>query len=357
MKNKLNLIAFHITDNCSAHCPMCYENACKNPDLDGEIETLKQIAYNAIVNGKVESFLLVGGDPCEHPKIMELMRFIKETGKQFNVDTFIEVLSNTHDYKEDGKKVPMEEVAKYVDKMNVTVHGETAEIHDAFNGVKGSYEHMMQNVTEFIRVKSDNNSVGLTVNVMPSTLNNISQIIYNANARLGGTVQDVCVQRIAPIGRALGQTRYYINGQDVDILMATLDKLYKDGMGIEICDCFPYCAVKPEFRYLLPEGGCNWGTEILSVDRNGNIFRCALSSAHLSENFLSLDSEEKFLHWWETDPILKSFREGLHLSDACKRCENARACGGGCLIARPTGDPYKTSEVSNNDSDYLAPIK
>lgn len=357
MENKLNLIAFHITDNCSAHCPMCYENACKNNDLNGEIETLKQIAYNAIANGKVEQFLLVGGDPCEHPHIMELMRFIKKTGEEFGIDTFIEVLSNTHDYRENGEIVPMEEVAKYVDKMNVTVHGETAEIHDAFNGVKGSYEHMMKNVAKFAEIKSSEQSIGLTVNVMPSTVNNISQIIYSANARLGGVVEDVCVQRIAPIGRALGQTRYFIGHEDVDALMVALDSLYKQGIGIEICDCFPFCSVKPEYRYLLPEGGCNWGSEILSVGRNGDITRCALSSEVLSKNFLELDSEEKFLDFWNNDPILKGFRQKLHLSEACKRCENARECGGGCLMARPSGDPYKNRTVKNNDTDYLAPMK
>ncbi len=353
--SKLNTIAFHITDSCSAHCPMCYESACKKTDLNGEIEVLKQIAYNAIVNGRVEQFLLVGGDPCDHPQLMELMRFIKNTGKAHGVDTFIEVLSNTHDYKDNGKSVSMEEVAKLVDKMNVTVHGETPEIHDAFNGVPGSYEHVMQNVKRFAEIKQDKDALGLTINVMPSTVHKISEIVYSAISKMGGEVADVCVQRIAPVGRALGQTRYFIEREDVGDLMVALDGLYKAGFGIEICDCFPYCSVKEEYRYLLPKGGCNWGSEILSVSRNGDINRCALSDVKLSKNFLELDSEEKFVKWWESDPIIKAFKNQLHLSEACKACENARECGGGCLMARPGGDPYKDGKVSNAENDYLAP--
>ena len=333
MSSNLKMIAFHITDNCSAHCPMCYENACKNKNLDGELETLKKIVHNAIANGKVEQFLLVGGDPCEHPHLMELLKYIKSEGEKYGVKTFVEVLSNTHDYYENGKPVPMEEVAKYVDKLNVTVHGETPEIHDAFNGVPGSYMHMMENVAKFAHIKSDEQSIGITVNVMPSTIGHFAEIIYNANVLLNGAIADVCVQRIAPIGRAVGQTRYFIERQDVNILMKALDEINSQGIGVDICDCFPFCSVKPEYRYLLPKGGCNWGTEVISVSRNGDMTRCALSSSILSENILNLDTEEKFMHWWETDPELCAFRKMLHLDDQCQKCAHARECGGGCKIA------------------------
>ena len=352
--SNLKMIAFHITDNCSAHCPMCYEQACKKDDLHGEIETLKKVVHNAIANGRVESFLLVGGDPCEHPHLMELLRYIKEEGVKYGVNTFVEVLSNTHDYKDDGKPVPMEEVAKYVDKLNVTVHGETPEIHDAFNGVPGSYEHMMDNVVEFIGLKSDDQSVGITVNVMPSTVGKMTHIIYSANERLGGFVEDVCVQRIAPVGRAVGSTKYFIERQDVNTLMAALYQASENGMGVEICDCFPFCSVKPEYRHLLPKGGCNWGSEVLSVNRDGSITRCALSSTKLSANMAELDTEEKFMNWWENDPVINGFKDGLHISEACQRCAQVRECGGGCLMARAGGDPYKPNgEVSNDSDDYL----
>lgn len=340
----LNLIAFHITDNCAAHCPMCYENACKCKDLDGELETLKKIAHNAIANGRVENFIMVGGDPCEHPHIMELMRYIKSEGQKYGVDTFIEVLSNTHDYRENGEIVPMEEVVKYVDKMNVTVHGVDAAQHDAFNGVKGSYEHMMENVRKFIALKSNEQSVGITVNVMPHTFDKIGEIVYNANDDLNYQIEDVCVQRIAPVGRASKNPEMFlIERQDVDVLMPILDALKQEGFGIEICDCFPYCSVKPEYRHLLSKGGCNWGTEIVSVSPTGDITRCALSSKKL-ENMLNLDTPEKFMDWWMNSPELEAFRKKLHLNEACKKCSKMANCGGGCAI----------SAENNEGMDYLA---
>lgn len=60
---KLREIDFHITDECQGHCPMCYateEGTCRK---HGDLEELKQIVHNAIVNGEVERFVMVGGDP------------------------------------------------------------------------------------------------------------------------------------------------------------------------------------------------------------------------------------------------------------------------------------------------------
>ena len=73
----------------------------------------------------------------------------------------------------------MEEVAKYVDEMDVTVHGATPEIHDAFNGVKGSYEHVMNNIKEYAKVKSEEQAICAVINVMPHTINNMERIMLN----------------------------------------------------------------------------------------------------------------------------------------------------------------------------------
>ena len=356
MRYKPEMIAFHITDNCMAHCPMCYENANCSKDLHGEIEKLKKMVHNAIAFGHVENFLLVGGDPCEHPRLMELLEYIKAEGEKYGVPTFVEVLSNTHDYRRNGKIVPMEEVAKFVDKLNVTLHGTTPEAHDAFNGVKGSYIHVLKNMKNFIDVMGEGQSVGATVNVMPQTVHNINQIVYNANIILNGKIKDVCVQRIAPSGRAVGEgINYFIEKQDVDVLFPLLEDLYNKGMSLDICDCFPYCSVKPEYRHLLPKGGCQWGKTVISVKPNGTITRCALSSNALSKNLLELDSEEKWLDFWENDPELKTFREKCHLDQACKSCHNAEKCGGGCVVAREYGDPYKGNpQTPIIGKDYLA---
>lgn len=346
MKNTLKEINFHITDVCNGHCPMCYateEGMCRS---NGDIETLKQIVHNAIANGEVERFVMVGGDPCAHPQIMELLRYIKEEGKANNVNTKTIVLSNTHDYRDNGEIVPIEEVAKYVDEMSVTVHGATAEEHDAFNGVKGSYGHVMKNLKEFARVKNAEQEISATINVMPHTIKNMEQIMLHTALELDGNVDYFFIQRIAPSGRA-ANNKFFIEQIEVNDVMSVFKKLKDEhGLNVEFCDVFPWCSVKPEYRDMLPKGGCNWGTEVCAVFADGSVQRCAMSSNKLSANMTELDTPEQFKEFWETDSELQKWRKMKHLDERCKACEMLKDCGGGCTIGRIDGDPYKTTKPS-----------
>lgn len=346
MENRLQEIDFHITDVCEGHCPMCYateEGMCRT---HGDIETLKKVVHNAIANGEVERFVMVGGDPCEHPQIMELLRYIKSEGKAHNVNARTIVLSNTHDYRDNGKIVPLEEVAKYVDEMSVTVHGATAEEHDAFNGVPGSYAHVMANLKEFARVKSDKQEISATINVMPHTIHNMEQIMLRTALELNGNLDYFFIQRIAPSGKAKDKP-FFIQQVQVNEVMKVFKTLKDEhGFNIEFCDVFPWCSVKPEYRDMLPKGGCNWGTEVCAVFADGSVKRCAMGENTLSANMAELDTPEKFKAFWETDQELQKFRKMAHLDERCKACEMLQDCGGGCTMGRKDGDPYKTKEPS-----------
>lgn len=344
MENILREIDFHITDVCNGHCPMCYateEGMCRS---HGDLETLKKVVHNAIVNGEVERFVMVGGDPCEHPHLVELLKYIKEQGQEHNVKTKTIVLSNTHDYKENGRRVSIEEVAKYIDEMDVTIHGATSEEHDAFNGVPGSYKHVMDNIKEFARVKGEDQDICAVINVMPHTVNNMEQIMLHTALELDGNLSSFVIQRIAPSGRA-SNNKFFIEKIDVNPVMAVFKQLKDEhGFNFEFCDVFPWCTVKPEYRDMLPKGGCNWGTEVCAVYSDGSVSRCAMSSNKLSANMAELDTPEKFQEFWKTDPELLKFRQMKHLDERCLACEMLQDCGGACVMARKGGDPYRTSE-------------
>ena len=42
-----------------------------------------------------------------------------------------------------------------------------------------------------------------------------------------------------------------------------------------------------------------------------------------------------------------------HIDEKCRNCHLLSICGGGCVLARPSGDPYKNGKVSEG-YDYLA---
>ena len=348
MKNKVQEIDFHITDYCNGHCPMCYATEEGMKRNHGDLKTLKLIIHNAIANGEVERFVMVGGDPCEHPNLVELLKYIKEEGKKYNVETTTIVLSNTHDYKDNGVLVPIEEVAPYIDEMDITIHGASAEVHDAFNGVAGSYDHVIANAKKFAVIKKDHCSVNAVINLMPQTVDHMEEIMVNTALEFEGKLKDFVIQRIAPTGRADGEIKWFIERQDVNTIMAIFHKMMQENnFKIEFCDVLPWCSVKEEYRYMLPQGGCNWGTEVCAVEMDGTVKRCAMSANPLLSKMTELDTKEKWQRFWDTEPELIAFRKKAHLDERCRACKMLSDCGGACTMARTTGDPYQ------NENDLL----
>jgi len=238
--------------------------------------------------------------------------------------------------------------------MDVTIHGATAEIHDAFNGCSGSYEHVLENVKKFAEIKNDEQEVCVMINVMPHTVEHMEEIMLNSTLKLDGKVDFFGIQRIAPSGRACGETKYFIEQVDVNSIMEIFKRMRSQhGLNVEFIDVFPWCSVKPEYRDMLPKGGCNWGTEVCAVYADGSVARCAMSDRRLSANMLELDTPEKFAEFWETDQELLKFRKKAHLDEYCKKCSMLADCGGGCTIARKSGDPYK-DDIPKQGHDYLS---
>lgn len=354
MSYKIKEINFHITEFCEGHCPMCYATDENMKRKHGNIDNLKLIAHNAIKYGKVERFVMVGGDPCEHPYLVDLLKYIKKEGNKNNIDTKTMVISNTHDYKENGKSIDIEKVAKFIDGMCFTVHEDNAKEHDNFNGCPGSYEHAMNNLKRYYNVKNKEQEICIIVNLIPQTINNLEKIMLNANIALDGDVDGFAIQRIAPIGRACGTTKYFIEQDDVNPILKILKKMKEVyGFYLEIVDPFPLCIVNPEYRDLIPKGGCNWGTDYCAVFSDGSVSRCAMSIKKLSANIIKLDSVDKFEHFWNNDRDLIYFRNKEHLDNNCKECGLLEQCGGACVLARKTGDPY-IGEIPEKGHDYLA---
>lgn len=254
MEYRVKEINLHITEHCSGHCPMCYATEKNMQRKHGDLETLKKIVHNSIANGKVERFVMVGGDPCEYPYLVDLLKYIKKEGNKYNINTKSMVISNTHDYKENGKPVNIQDICDYLDGVCFTVHGATAEMHDEFNGCLGSFEHAINNLNEYAKVKTKKQEICIIINLMPSTVNQLEEIILNITNKLNG-VNCFAIQRIAPIGRACGTVKYFIEQKDVNNILRILKNVKeKYGYFLEFVDAFPLCIVKPEYKTLLPKG-------------------------------------------------------------------------------------------------------
>ena len=363
----------HITNTCSARCPYCYvdmkrEGNQPTPfqscDMEGGTKQLMRIITALRRIAGVEDLVLVGGDPCRHSNLVPLLRHAKAE----HLNTII--LSNTHIYREDGHRVEIEEVADLIDEMDFTLHGVDAASHDAFNNAPGSYETSVATIRRFMRVRSDDQAVGIILNLVPAVVGDAAklyEIMHNIVRELGMKPgQDFfAIQRIAPSGKALlDWESWKVNRVMLNASFDIFDEI-KEEFGIEtkLCiDALPWCAVQEKHRhYLEPlRGGCNWGRPdgVMSVLLDGTLQRCALCHETLGVNILDVPTEAAFSELLENHPLLRAVREHRHLDKTCLQCKLLDKCGGGCIVANTdgehVGDPYNgTSRPLWKGHDYL----
>ena len=365
----------HITTECSSHCPYCYVDPneeyppgtlFKKCEDVGDTALLKRIISALRRVAGIEDLVLVGGDPCRHGDLIELLRYAKE---QQDLNTC--VLSNTHIYRDCGQILPIEGVIPLLDEIDFTLHGANKEIHDAFNRTPGSYEAATNQIKKFIKGRSFHHSVGIVLNMVPTTIGTpelLRTIMVNIIEELGmSPVQDFfTIQRIAPSGKALmAWHKWKITSKMLTDAFDVFDEI-KDRYGFEtkVCiDAIPWCAL-PErhWHYLEPlTGGCNWGKSggVLSVLPDGTLQRCALCQNDLGVNILDLKNQYAFTKFLQNNPALYLARKREHLWPECLKCKLFEKCGGGCIVSSSDGtsygDPYGAHPyLPRRGMDYLA---
>ena len=366
-------VDLHITRECDNYCEYCYV-APNNPEtktvvnscgsLYGDTKTLKKVIHAIRFIAGAKDLVFVGGDPCKHPDLVSLLECAKAEGLS------VCVLSNTHTYMKDGgQHVDIARITSLFDEIDFTVHGSSPEAHDAFTKRPGSYKRATENIRRFIKARKNDQSVGIVLNMVPDTIEDLPRIMENIAGRLQMQpgLDFFTIQRIAPSGKALENfEKWRIDPALVERAFDTFEDVRtRCGFETKVCiDAFPWCAVSKKYwGYLEPlRGGCNWGKPggVLSALMNGELQRCALCQNTLGVNILDLKSPEEFSNFMLTHPVLRAVSERRHLDGKCRNCGLLEQCGGGCVLATGAGDgdPYfydKDGSLSVREGhDYLS---
>ena len=329
MKYQLNSVALHITDECSAKCPMCYYTNKVTEKHEGKIEVLKAIA-DELKKANVKEVTLVGGDPAEYSRIQELVEYLYGLGLD------VPILSNTHKYKNSS----VEKIAPYVLSLEGTFHAPTAEEHNRFNATPNSYQEMVSNLKHYDKIRTKKQNLGAVLNVMNHNYNHLYATVESLLEQ-GLNPDYVLIQRVGLYGRAENKEGFSIVKEKLATAFEQIDRISKD-LGIEtsMVDAFPLCLIPEEYHKYLDR--CDWGYGTASLDMNGNITRCAVAD-HCGENLLGNVLETSLSEIWETSPTLIKFRSKEYLDDDCKECDILEKCGGGCPTS--SGNNALSSDV------------
>lgn len=329
MKNELEMIAFHLTWLCKNKCEYCYAGNIErdhHPDLELVSKTLAELAKE-----NIKEILLVGGDPCLYPNLIEVIELIKS----YNIR--LSLLSNSLFFKND---ITFETAIKNVDDIGATILGENHLEHDLVAGKKGAYHLLTDNIR---KINQANIPIGIVLNATPRTYDKFYKTIENlVNLEKIDKIRYVLIQRIVPSGRAKGSLKYAIDASQVNVICKDLQKIERDyGLKVVFEDPFPFCVVNSEYhRFLNP---CQWGFSKGSVNYSGDVSRCGADTSYNLGNIF----KTKLHVIWATSSTLISFRSRKWLPIECQTCKNLDRCGGGCSLSK--------LNLKEHDSDILCP--
>ena len=328
------------TQACDLACRHCRASAQpgRNP-LELSTAEAKRL-IDEIAAMEVPVFVLTGGDPLKRPDIFELVRYASENNVRISLTpsaTPLLTRENIVQLKQCG-----------LARLAVSLDGPTAEIHDAFRRVKGSYEWTL-NAVKWAR------EIGLPVQINTTiTRHNLSQL--DDTIALLETLDIVLwsVFFLVPTGR----------GQSIDLISAeefeqVFQKLYETSQrvifDIKSTEAQHYRRFllqrrtelrrrsqrpAPEFSRIpqyaqmpmgmeTPDGigraprGINDGKGFVFISHLGEVFPSGflpVSGGNVRKQSLS--------EIYRDSPLFRSLRDSKNLKGKCGFCEFREICGG-----------------------------
>ena len=307
----------HITNACEFRCPFCYAS---DIHIDGDKRYFDKEKILSIIDivGKstVKNLSLVGGNPLLHPNIVELVEYVKST-----TNLNLIMITNTADFSSST----LEKSCPMIDVLMVTVHSNTSDGHDYITKKQGSYDALIAALLKYQEI----NPVGeikIAVNITPYAYNRIYETVENI-LRKGVKVNEVILQRIAPVSLQRMNEEFLVNANQANIALAQAIRVRNElGIKIDLVDPFPLCFVDDENKEIIVP--CKCGKTDININGNGDVSRCGADPHYQLGNIFDTPLDEI----WNT-PELISFRNRDYLPQECAGCEQKVICGGGCPMS------------------------
>ena len=326
------------TQACDLACVHC--RACAQPgrnSLELSTEEAKRL-IDEIARMEVPVFVLTGGDPLKRPDIFELVRYAADRKVRISLTpsaTPLLTCENIVQLKDCG-----------LARLAVSLDGPTAEIHDTFRGVKGSYEWTL-NAVKWARQLDLPVQINTTI-----TRHNLSQLDDTIALLKKLDIVLWSVFFLVPTGR--GQSSDLISAEEFEQVFQKLYETSRQAMfDIKSTEAQHYRRFllqrRTEARRQRPavtfqripqyaqmpsdtetsDGigraprGLNDGKGFVFVSHLGEVFPSGflpVSGGNVRNGSLS--------EIYRNSPLFRSLRDTRNLEGKCGRCEYREICGG-----------------------------
>jgi radical SAM protein with 4Fe4S-binding SPASM domain len=287
-------ITLSITNACNQSCKICYSDCGSSPSR-GELsreEWFKFIDY--LIEHNFMQIYIEGGEPFLRPDMFDILSYcsrkvmtlIRTNGAFLNRE-------NAHRLKSIG-----------VGRVLIDVMGASAQTHDAFAGLKGSFERACDAIRLLADAGVHTDALTILTRQNAGELTAIARIAHRLGAeRLG-------ILRLYPIGRAKSRWREYS--------LPLADQM----LAIQQLQPPPGLAVMQSWH---PRNhNCCW--QSATVDAVGNSIGCVYLREYVNYGNIR---ETTFLETWHNDPLYRRLRSA-EVEHSCPDCEKTQGTGGGC---------------------------
>jgi len=298
-----------ITAQCNLRCVHCYNSDEKPKAEELSTEEVKRTLEEMRTFG-VKIITFSGGEPFIRKDFVEIVSHAADLGfSAVSVATNGTLLNREIAGRLKHPKL----------RIQVSIDGDTAEVHDRMRGVCGAFDQAIGAVKMLL-----GEGIPTKVCTTATTLNveRIPRILELMNA-LG--VKNYRVQGVTPSGRGRRNMRHIMLSQArMKILVEYLVGINKDPGGLSFNLKTP-----PDGHVdLSASGTCSAGCSSCSITSNGIVVPCTYFWGLKGENV----RDHTFPWIWENSPLLNYFRT-IKLNEIqghCRACAWFMRCRGGC---------------------------
>ena len=291
-------VVWEITDVCNMKCGHCRASA-RNASINSS--ELDDIIVQNILESKVFSVNLSGGEPLLHPSILRLIRLFHEARIDVCVST------NGWYFLEMAKQL----INAGLNMLQVSIDGPEP-LHDSFRGMKSAYQRAVVALRTAVEL-----GIRTQLNTTITSIN-IDCIEHSIDVARNLGVNRVFYRRIIPYGRSCANNSLLPNRDKYLRRIMELSKMEVDGLEISIDDPVLNVMHTPKDGNVI---GCGAGIKSLGITCFGDVYPCIF----FRERVGSL-RENSLLEIWQNSAILNRLRN--RDISVCGTCRHKERCGG-----------------------------
>lgn len=301
-------VEIDITNACNFRCIHCLWGSGPENRLGAPGELTTDEIFGIISECAqlgVPNLQLMGGEPLAHPDFLNFVRHAKESGILF-------IKTST-----DGWLVRDQmarELAKYLDSIQVSIHGASSLTHDRIVGRRGAWDQARKAVR---LLKESGLRVNVSFTVMRENVTDVEEMPHLATEwgadslrflRLitqgrGAALQGWTEEEVIQLGDKIRRINYDLGS-----------RLLLDAGGFP-----PLASIKNDASFY----GCDAGTTLMSIASDGGVTACG----SLGRNYIGNVRSQSLLDIWHSPHFVEMRRQ-----PDCMDCSYRSICWGPCRV-------------------------